>query len=70
MYGHKRYDRHIKPVEQPAVGDPTFVCSKCQIVKLQSTGYTDIFLTTQINPKKPYRICTDCSVLLQTWINK
>lgn len=74
MYGHKRYGKTIKPTEQIAVpavdsNTPTFVCSRCHRIKLQVSGYTDIFLTLQIKPNDLYRICVDCSVLLQTWIN-
>ena len=70
MYGKKRYRPIQKPLDQaPPPSDPTFVCSKCQRIKLQTTGYTDISLTPQIQPTKNYRICTECSLLLQAWVN-
>ena len=73
MYGKRKYGRLHKDkaeVVEPVapVSLPTFICSKCKSIKLQASGYTDIFLTLEIHPKKPYRICTTCSVLLETWL--
>lgn len=71
MYGRKPYGRIDKPVDKSEVDSsgPTFLCSKCHRIKLQSTGYTDILLTPQVQSNKLYRICTDCSVLLKTWVD-
>jgi len=70
MYGKRRY-RHNRVIESEVVppGAPTFVCSKCKVLKLQSTGYTDISLILEESKlHKPYRICTDCTTLLDAWI--
>lgn len=72
MYGKRKYGRLHKPdaiQSEPIIPNslPTFVCSKCKQIKLQSTGYSDIRLTLDIKPNPCYRICIACSTMLETW---
>ena len=69
-YGTHKYGRIHKDKPAPLESSissslPTFICSKCKILKLQSTGYVDILL---YKSSRPYRICTRCSLFLETWI--
>lgn len=69
MYGRKKYGLP-KKVEQPVVNNvaPTFVCSRCKLIKPLNSKYSDINLTTEAHVKMLYRICEYCFNILDTWM--
>ena len=72
MYGKRKYGQNkvaTSTNEIVSPGAPTFVCSKCKVLKLQSTGYSDICITLEFKSNKQCRICASCSMLLEAWMN-
>lgn len=74
MYGHRRYGRTSKPVEQPTEIDPasipTYLCGHCRAVKTTNNPYIELTVLENGKLFMYTKICKDCSKLLQGWMKK
>lgn len=75
MYGKKRYRPLTrKPSEVATVtvnpAAPSFICTRCKVIKHLANGYVDIILTEAKKDNICYRICVGCLELLKTWMKR